>query len=97
MKITAEHARQVAADPDATAVFVRLSVARAAVLDAHHHLTNQAKACHRGQADVLLEMAARLKDAAAIIGDAEAAMRAIGAGGVNKLRAGNRWRHPRSH
>ncbi|HXZ70975.1 MAG TPA: hypothetical protein VEH31_08920 [Streptosporangiaceae bacterium] len=80
MKITAEHARQVAADPDTTAVFARLSVSRAAVLDACHHLTNQAKAGDKGQAGVLLEVAARLNDAAAIIGDAEAAMRAIAPG-----------------
>ena len=80
MKITAEHARQVAADPDTTAVFARLSVSRAAVLDAYHYLTNHAKAGHKGQAGVLLEVAARLNDAAAIIGDAEAAMRAIAPG-----------------
>ena len=82
MKITDEHTRQVAADPDTTAVFARLSVSRAAVLDACHHLTNHAKAGHDEQAGMLLEVAARLKDAAAIIGDAEAAMRAI-AGGVD--------------
>ena len=80
MKITDEHTRQVAADPKTTAVLARLSVSRAAVLDAYHHLTSQAKAGHKGQAGVLLEVAARLKDAAAIIGDAEAAMRAIAEG-----------------
>ena len=53
-----------------TTVLARLHVAHAAILDAHHHVTEAAKCDHR-YADALHAVAAKLKATAEALRDAE--------------------------